>query len=130
MPPVRSTIRLRSTLGLGFPGGKVIDELAQKGNPLAIKFPRPMRNSGDYQFSFSGIKTSVRYFVEKARRAGILLENGQENAKDANSDTVTVEDIAASFQAAVVDVLTYKSIRAAKVHRCQNNHVDRWGRRE
>ena len=61
-------------LGLGFPGGKVIDELAQKGNPSAIKFPRPMRNSGDYQFSFSGIKTSVRYFVEKARRAGLLVE--------------------------------------------------------
>ena len=101
-------------LGLGFPGGKVIDELAQKGNPSAIKFPRPMRNSGDYQFSFSGIKTSVRYFVEKARRAGILVENGQEPAKDANPDTVTVEDIAASFQAAVVDVLVYKSIRAAK----------------
>ena len=101
-------------LGLGFPGGKVIDELAQRGNPSAIKFPRPMRNSGDYQFSFSGIKTSVRYFVEKVRRAGILLENGQENAKDANPDTVTVEDIAASFQAAVVDVLVYKSIRAAK----------------
>ena len=101
-------------LGLGFPGGKVIDELAQKGNPSAIKFPRPMRNSGDYQFSFSGIKTSVRYFVEKARRAGVLVENGQEATKDANPGTVTVEDIAASFQAAVVDVLVYKSIRAAK----------------
>jgi len=101
-------------LGLGFPGGKVIDELAQKGNPSAIKFPRPMRNSGDYQFSFSGIKTSVRYFVEKARRAGVLVENGREAAKDANPDTVTIEDIAASFQAAVVDVLVYKSIHAAK----------------
>ena len=101
-------------LGLGFPGGKVIDELAQKGNPSAIKFPRPMRNSPDYQFSFSGIKTSVRYFVEKARRAGVLVENGQETAKEANPDTITVEDIAASFQAAVVDVLVYKSIRAAK----------------
>ena len=101
-------------LGLGFPGGKVIDELAQTGDPSAIKFPRPMRNSGDYQFSFSGIKTSVRYFVEKARRAGVLVENGQETAKEANPDTITVEDIAASFQAAVVDVLVYKSIRAAK----------------
>ncbi len=101
-------------LGLGFPGGKVIDELAQKGNPSAIKFPRPMRNSGDYQFSFSGIKTSVRYFVEKAWRAGVLVESGQRATKDANPDTVTVEDIAASFQAAVVDVLVYKSIRAAK----------------
>ncbi|CAI8011538.1 tRNA N6-adenosine threonylcarbamoyltransferase, partial [Geodia barretti] len=86
-------------LGLGFPGGKVIDDLAQKGNPSAVKFPRPMRNTDDYQFSFSGIKTSVRYFVEKARRAGLLI---------------TIEDIAASFQAAVVDVLVYKSLRAVK----------------
>ena len=104
-------------LGLGFPGGKIIDELAQKGNPSAVKFPRPMRNSGDYQFSFSGIKTSVRYFVEKARRAGGLVEVGvrlPSPYKDANPDTITVEDIAASFQAAVVDVLIYKSIRAAK----------------
>lgn len=101
-------------LGLGFPGGKVIDELAQKGDPTAIKFPRPLRTSGDYQFSFSGIKTSVRYFVEKARRTGVLVENGQEDTKDINPDMVTIEDIAASFQAAVVDVLVYKSVHAAK----------------
>ena len=101
-------------LGLGFPGGKVIDDLAQKGDPTAIKFPRPLRSSGDYQFSFSGIKTSVRYFVEKARRAGVLIEDGQEDAKDISPHRVTIEDIAASFQAAVVDVLTYKSVRAAK----------------
>ena len=101
-------------LGLGFPGGKIIDDLAQKGDPSAIKFPRPMRNSRDYQFSFSGIKTSVRYFVEKARRAGILVEGENGNAKDTNPDMVNVEDVAASFQAAVVDVLVYKSIRAAK----------------
>lgn len=101
-------------LGLGFPGGKVIDDLAQNGNPSAIKFPRPMRNSGDYQFSFSGIKTSVRYFVEKARRANILVEGENGNAKDTNPDMVTIEDIAASFQAAVVDVLVYKSLHAAK----------------
>ena len=101
-------------LGLGFPGGKVIDELAQKGNPVAVKFPRPMRNSGDYQFSFSGIKTSVRYFIEKARRAGILVEDGREDTRDTNPDMVTLEDIAASFQAAVVDILVYKSIHAAK----------------
>ena len=101
-------------LGLGFPGGKVIDDLAQKGNPSRIKFPRPMRNSGDYQFSFSGIKTSVRYFLEKAQRAGLIVESGQEGAKNTNPDMVTVEDIAASFQAAVVDILVYKSIHAAK----------------
>ena len=101
-------------LGLGFPGGKVIDDLAQKGDPTAIKFPRPLRSSGDYQFSFSGIKTSVRYFVEKARRAGVLVEDGQADAMDMSPDKVTIEDIAASFQAAVVDVLVYKSVRAAK----------------
>ena len=114
MPAGEVYDKVAKYLGLGFPGGKVIDELAQTGDPSAIKFPRPMRNSGDYQFSFSGIKTSVRYFVEKARRAGVLVENGQETAKEANPDTITVEDIAASFQAAVVDVLVYKSIRAAK----------------
>ena len=101
-------------LGLGFPGGKIIDDLAQKGDPLRIKFPRPMRNSGDYQFSFSGIKTSVRYFVEKAQRAGVLVENGQKDVENTNPDMVTIEDIAASFQAAVVDILVYKSLHAAK----------------
>ncbi len=101
-------------LGLGFPGGKIIDALAQKGDPTAIKFPRPLRNSGDYRFSFSGIKTSVRYFVEKARRAGVLVEDRQEDAEDINPDMVTIEDIAASFQAAVVDVLVHKSVGAAK----------------
>ena len=101
-------------LGLGFPGGKIIDDLAQKGDPLRIKFPRPMRNSGDYQFSFSGIKTSVRYFVEKAQRAGVLVENGQKDVENTNPDMVTIEDIAASFQAAVIDILVYKSLHAAK----------------
>ena len=98
-------------LGLGFPGGKIIDELAQSGNPTAVKFPRPLRNSGDYQFSFSGIKTAVRYFVEKARRAGVLVEDGH---AEISPDIVRIADIAASFQAAVVDVLTYKSVCAAK----------------
>lgn len=86
-------------LGLGFPGGKVIDDLAQAGNSTAIDFPRPMLDRKNYQFSFSGIKTSVRYFVEKAKAAGKLPP---------------IEDIAASFQAAVVDVLVQKTIRAAK----------------
>jgi len=101
-------------LGLGFPGGRVIDELARRGNPSAIDFPRPMRNSGDYQFSFSGIKTSVRYFVEKVRRTGMLVEGERTDVKRTNRDMITIEDIAASFQAAVVDVLVYKSLHAAK----------------
>ena len=86
-------------LGLGFPGGKVIDDLAKQGDSDAIRFPRPMLERDNYQFSFSGIKTAVRFFVEKARDAEALPE---------------VADIAASFQAAVVDVLVGKTIRAAK----------------
>ena len=86
-------------LGLGFPGGRVIDDLAKTGNPAGIDFPRPMLDSGDYKFSFSGIKTAVRYFVDKARAAKTPFH---------------IEDVAASFQAAVVDVLVQKTIRAAK----------------
>ena len=87
-------------LGLGFPGGRIIDELAQKGDSTAINFPRPMLNRDDYQFSFSGLKTAVRYFVEKEKAAGTLPP---------------IEDIAASFQAAAVEVLVQKTIRAAKM---------------
>ncbi len=86
-------------LGLGFPGGKVIDDLAKQGDPAAIEFPRPMLDSGDYQFSFSGIKTAVRYYVENAKSSGTMPP---------------IENIAASFQAAVVDVLVQKTIRAAQ----------------
>ena len=85
-------------LGLGFPGGKIIDDLAKEGDSTAIDFPRPMLDRDNYQFSFSGIKTSVRYFVEKAKASGRLPP---------------IEDIAASFQAAVVEVLVQKTIRAA-----------------
>ena len=86
-------------LGLGFPGGKIIDDLAKEGDSNAIPFPRPMLDRHNYQFSFSGIKTAVRFFVEKAKAAGTLPP---------------IADIAASFQAAVVDVLVGKTIRAAK----------------
>ncbi|MCZ6675830.1 MAG: tRNA (adenosine(37)-N6)-threonylcarbamoyltransferase complex transferase subunit TsaD [Candidatus Poribacteria bacterium] len=86
-------------LGLGFPGGKIIDDLAKNGDSTAIDFPRPMLDRDDYQFSFSGLKTAVRYFVDRAKAAGTLPP---------------IEDIAASFQAAVVEVLVQKTIRAAK----------------
>ena len=86
-------------LGLGFPGGKIIDDLAKEGDSKAIQFPRPMLDRDNYQFSFSGIKTAVRFFVEKAKAAGTLPP---------------IADIAASFQAAVVEVLVGKTIRAAK----------------
>ncbi|MDN5684554.1 tRNA (adenosine(37)-N6)-threonylcarbamoyltransferase complex transferase subunit TsaD, partial [Corynebacterium glyciniphilum] len=86
-------------LGLGYPGGPVIDRLAAQGNPTAIAFPRGMSRPGDaaYDFSFSGLKTAVARFVEKAAAEG---------------RTVPVEDVCASFQEAVVDVLTAKAVRA------------------
>ncbi|GAC69896.1 tRNA (adenosine(37)-N6)-threonylcarbamoyltransferase complex transferase subunit TsaD [Gordonia soli] len=86
-------------LGLGFPGGPALDRAAADGDPTAIAFPRGMTGPRDarYDFSFSGLKTAVARHVEKARREG---------------STVSVPDIAASFQEAVADVLTLKAIRA------------------
>ncbi len=80
-------------LGLGYPGGPVIDRLAPSGDPTAIRFPRPMIAEG-YDFSFSGLKTAVVNHVR------------------AHPD-VNVADVAASFQAAAVDVLVTKARRAA-----------------
>jgi len=84
-------------LGLGFPGGPAIDVLARSGDPRAIAFPRHQAERDSLDMSFSGIKTAVRYFLESdAGRA----------AKP--------EDVAASFQAAVVDVLIDRVDRAAR----------------
>ena len=85
-------------LGLGYPGGPIIDKLAQQGNKKAIAFPRGLKNS-PYDFSFSGLKTAVARYVEQAER---------------NNSTISIEDVCASFQEAVGDVLTLKAIRACK----------------
>jgi N6-L-threonylcarbamoyladenine synthase len=80
-------------LDLGYPGGPAIDAAALDGDPEAIRFPRAMMDDG-YDFSFSGLKTSVMNYVRK-------------------HPDVSSEDVAASFQAAVVDVLVTKASRAA-----------------
>jgi tRNA N6-adenosine threonylcarbamoyltransferase len=87
-------------LGLGFPGGPLIDRAAQDGDRNAIAFPRGMTGPRDapLAFSFSGLKTAVARWVEARERAG---------------EPVPVADVAASFQEAVVDVLTAKAVRAA-----------------
>jgi N6-L-threonylcarbamoyladenine synthase len=87
-------------IGLAYPAGPEIDRLAEQGNPDAFVFPRPMMNDDNDDFSFSGLKTSVRYFVRDNPK---LLE-----------DTQKVRDLCASVQAAIVDVLVMKTIRAAK----------------
>ena len=80
-------------LGLPYPGGPNVNRLARDGNPKAIEFPRSMLHSDDFAFSFSGLKTSVRYLLPK------LAE-------------FSLADICASFQEAVCDVLVAKTIRA------------------
>jgi len=87
-------------MGLAYPAGPEIDRLAQGGNPKAFDFPRPMIGDPNDDFSFSGLKTSVRYFL---RDHPDLLE-----------DPHRVRDLCASIQAAIVDVLVTKTIRAAR----------------
>jgi len=89
--------KVAKMLGMEYPGGPKIDESAQKGDSEYVKFPRALIGKG-YDFSFSGLKTSVLYFLKKQEKSAIKKR---------------LEDISASFQKAVVDVLTDKSINAA-----------------
>jgi N6-L-threonylcarbamoyladenine synthase len=96
-------------LGLGYPGGPVIDRLAGEGNPKAMAFPRGLTTPRDlarhrFDFSFSGLKTAVARWIETRRRDG---------------EEIFVPDVAASFQEAVADVLTAKAVDA-----CQHYEVD------
>lgn len=84
-------------LGLGYPGGPVIDRLAAQGDPGAIPFPRAHLGPGSLDFSFSGLKTAVLYHAQAAARAG---------------EAVNLPDVAASFQAAVTDILVEKAFAA------------------
>jgi N6-L-threonylcarbamoyladenine synthase len=96
--------KVAKMLGLGYPGGPMIDKLAAQGNPRAVDFPRSYLDEGAFEFSFSGLKTSVLYYLRK-----IEFLPSQANQE-------LVADICASFQAAVIDVLVNKTIAAAKKH--------------
>nr|MBP6711176.1 tRNA (adenosine(37)-N6)-threonylcarbamoyltransferase complex transferase subunit TsaD [Propionivibrio sp.] len=85
-------------LGLPYPGGPVLAQLAEQGRPEIVKFPRPMLHSGDLDFSFSGLKTAV---LTKVREIG-------------EPDDQQRADIARGFQDAIVEVLVKKSMRAVK----------------
>ena len=87
-------------MGLNYPAGPEIDRLAEQGNPVAFDFPRPLLNDPGDDFSFSGLKTSVRYFL---RDNPALLDDAQK-----------IRDLCASVQAAIVEVLVKKTIRAAR----------------
>lgn len=91
--------KVAKLLGLGYPGGAKIDQLAAEGDPQAIRFPRPLLHRDNFDFSFSGVKTAVLNFVKGCEQppAGELLAN-----------------IAAGFQAAAVEVLCRKALAAAQ----------------
>jgi len=112
--------KVASILHLGYPGGPAIQRAAEHGDPHAVKFPRTLLRGQSLDFSFSGLKTAVLYHVNgvpgarrhkraRKRKAGAARPNGIENLSEQD-----IADIAASFQAAVVDVLRIKLRRAAK----------------
>ncbi len=86
-------------LGLGYPGGPVIDRLAREGNPGKVPFPRPYPTCEDLNFSFSGIKTALLYYLRDREAAGRSWH---------------VPDVAAGFQQAIVDVLVEKTLAAVR----------------
>jgi N6-L-threonylcarbamoyladenine synthase len=88
--------KLARVMGLGFPGGPAIDRTSEGGDPAAVDFPRAMPDR-PYHFSFSGLKTSVVTYIEKVSKSG---------------DLPPIEDVAASIQEAIVDVLVDKTFAA------------------
>lgn len=105
--------KVAKMLGLGFPGGPQLDKLAQSGNSNFVKFPRSYLSDESFEFSFSGIKTSVLYWL---KNRGYYPIN--ENSK--KLDNQQLADLCASFQAAVVDVLVEKTMRAVEKHKVKH----------
>ena len=91
--------KVARAIGLGYPGGPKIDKVAKDGNPEAVDFPRAKVRDGEYDFSFSGLKSAVLNYLNSEKMAG---------------RNISVPDVAASFQKAVTDVLTEHSINALK----------------
>lgn len=96
--------KVARAVGLGYPGGPLIDKAAKNGNADAIKFPKAFLEEGSFDFSFSGLKSAVLNHINKEKMMG---------------NEICVEDLAASFQKSVVDVLVEKAVLAAK----KNGHT-------
>ena len=91
--------KVARVLGLGYPGGPKIDKIAKEGNPEAIHFKRVYLEKDSYDFSFSGLKTAVLNYINTEKQAGREINRA---------------DVAASFQEAVMDVITEKAVEAVK----------------
>lgn len=94
--------KVARAVGLGYPGGPKVDKLAKEGNPHAIEFPRAQIEGAPYDFSFSGVKSAVLNHLNSCQMKG---------------EEVNRADLAASFQASVVDALVSRAVRAAKEYR-------------
>jgi tRNA N6-adenosine threonylcarbamoyltransferase len=117
--------KVAKMLGLGYPGGPEIERCAAGGDPARFDLPRSMLHSGDANFSFSGLKTAVRYLLPKL----LVIPSERQGPHDATSELVrslgvfaprddsVLRDLCASFQRAVVDVLVAKTVTAARAAR-------------
>ena len=103
--------KVAKMLGLSYPGGPIIDRLAKNGDPKFHKFPMPCKNSNDFSFSFSGLKTSILYYLRKLK---------QENPEINFTSEPFVNNVCASFQESVISVLSEKLIEAAKKYNIKN----------
>jgi len=95
--------KVARVMGLPYPGGPQIDKLAQKGDPMAIDFPRALQEKGNYEFSFSGLKSAVLNYLNSMKLKGIEVNKA---------------DVAASFQHTVIEVLLSKALDAVKETGC------------
>jgi N6-L-threonylcarbamoyladenine synthase len=99
--------KVAKLLSLGYPGGPIIEKTAQSGDPRFVHFPRGMIGNGSFDFSFSGLKTAVYYFLERMKAEG----------KDPTADEQIRAHIAASFQQAAIEMCARTTLRAAKANR-------------
>ncbi len=98
--------KVAKLLGFDYPGGPKISKHAEEGNPNAINLPRPMINSGNFDFSFSGLKTAALYWLQ---------DNAEKTPNNAyNLKPKTLSDFCASFEQAIVDLLVSKTLKAIK----------------
>ncbi len=110
--------KVAALLGLGYPGGPIIDSLAEKGDPKAIEFPRTTLGRESLDFSFSGLKTAVLYHVHGVPKRGKTIDT----SKPPTISEQHLCDIAASFQAACTDVIVKKLKRAIGATRARIRH--------
>ncbi len=110
--------KVAKLLGLGYPGGRVIEERALKSSNRSLRFPRALLKNGALDFSFSGLKTAVLKHVENAFQVSIDSKPGSFHPLDGPLKTLhaqtDIDDICYAFQESVIDVLTNKAITAAK----------------